>query len=235
MNFIVFDSYQAMCKTEAERIAHVVANNPTALLCLAAGHTSLGVFDELVMMYQRGEVSFSQASFVAMDEWQGMSVETDGSCGDFLQKHFISKVDFKAVRYVDGTADPKAECESLKAYIQDGIDHLLLGIGMNGHLALNEPNTPFDSTVHATVLDEVTKTVGIKYFDGNTPLLNGGITIGIGDMVKARDIVLCANGSKKVNILHRMLNDEISPALPATVLRTLDHASVYCDKDAAQN
>ena len=107
-----------------------------------------------------------------------------------------------------------------------GFDIILLGMGMNGHLALNEPGTPFDSTVHTTQLDPITKEVGKKYFE-DTPQLSGGVTIGLGDMAKSRDVLLIVFGEKKREIIQKLLDSEPTVDLPASFLKTLPHARVW--------
>lgn len=204
---------------------------PESVLCVAAGHSSIGPLQILADRYARGEVDFSKAKFIAMDEWLHMNETVPGSCGDFLHKQFLDHVNFKKenIRLIDGcAADMDAECASLKADIEaaGGFDLILLGMGMNGHLALNEPGTPFDSTVHTTELDPITKEVGKKYFE-DTPQLSGGVTIGLGDMAKAKDLLLIVFGEKKREIIQKLLESEPTTALPASFLKTLSHARLW--------
>ena len=226
-----FDSEQAIAEATADLFCEHLKNKPDSVLCVAAGHSSIGPLKLLVERYERGEVDFSKAKFIAMDEWLHMNETVPGSCGDFLRKHFLDRVNFKKenIRLIDGCAeDMEQECADLKADIEKagGFDIILLGMGMNGHLALNEPGTPFDSTVHTTVLDPITKEVGKKYFE-DTPELSGGVTIGLGDMAKGCDVVLIVFGEKKHDIIQKLLDTEPTTALPASFLKTLPHARVW--------
>lgn len=226
-----FDSEQAIAEATADLFCKHLKNKPDSVLCVAAGHSSIGPLKLLVERYERGEVDFSQAKFIAMDEWLHMNETVPGSCGDFLRKQFLDHVNFKKenIRLIDSCAeDMEQECAALKADIEKagGFDIILLGMGMNGHLALNEPGTPFDSTVHTTVLDPITKEVGKKYFE-DTPELSGGVTIGLGDMAKGRDVVLIVFGEKKREIIQKLLDTEPTTALPASFLKTLPHARVW--------
>lgn len=239
MNLQIFDDYTALSRSAAQEIIEILKANPKAHLCIAAGHTSLGIFKELKEAFDRREISFSDCRFTAMDEWLHMNDTTPGSCGDFLRKNFLSLVDFKEENIVlfDGKAqDPKAECQRVQQVLEDRgpFDYLLLGIGMNGHLALNEPGSSFEGSVHVTELDSVTQNVGQKYFDTQeTTALTGGVTIGIGDMAKSKRIVLAVNGEKKRDILAKIMDAPVSEELPATVLKSWPQADIYCDKLAA--
>lgn len=237
MKFIMFENYLELCTVEAKKIAAIMKNKPDSLICLAAGHSSLGIFQGLVKQYESSALDFSRCRFVAMDEWRGMTQQTPGSCGDLLVKEFISKVNFSLenVCYVNGCAqDLELECQRISHFIykNGGMDYLLLGVGMNGHLALNEPGVDFELGVHVTELDEVTKKVGTKYFK-DTPDLTGGITIGIADIKKAKSITLCVNGERKSTILREIMTQPVSSKIPATVLKELPNASILCDIPAA--
>ena len=226
-----FESEEAIAKATADLFCEQLKKKPDSVLCVAAGHSSIGPLQILVERFKRGEVDFSEAKFIAMDEWLHMNETVPGSCGDFLHKQFLDHVNFKKenVRLIDGCAeDMEAECAALKADIEKagGFDIILLGMGMNGHLALNEPGTPFDSTVHITQLDPITKEVGKKYFE-DTPQLTGGVTIGLGDMAEGRDVVLIVFGEKKREIIQKLLDSEPTTDLPASFLKTLPHARLW--------
>ncbi len=236
-NIEIFDT-EALVNTQiANEIAQLLSKKPDALLCIAAGNTSLGLFDELAAREQHGTLSLSQCWFVAMDEWKDMNETVPGSCSDFLRRHFLSRVSIQEdrIRLVNGkAADLQHECDEVRNFIaQHGaIDYLVLGCGMNGHLALNEPGTPFDSDVHCSQLDAVTMRVGQKYFT-SAHELTGGVTIGLKNVSQARRVVLSVCGSHKAAIVARLLAENPSPQLPATIVRTLTQGNIYCDRDAA--
>ena len=237
MNLKVFDGYDQMCEEIANEISVMLKVKPSALLCIAAGHTSLGLLECLVRLYEEKEINFKNASFVAMDEWLGMSEKTLGSCGEFISSNFLEKVNFEPVniRLFDGTtSDHETECQGVAQFIKSKsgyIDYLVLGTGMNGHLALNEPGSDFEACVRVVELDSTTKEVAQKYFSEDTHL-SGGITLGIGDFAKARRSVLMVNGSHKHEILHKIIAGPVSPAIPATIITKFNNASLYCDKKA---
>ena len=239
MEVRVFDTYGEMCGEVAGEIQCVLRENPEALLCIAAGHTSLGLFGRLAEMHGTGDVDFSRASFVAMDEWLGMSETTPNGCGSFLRENFLNKVNFRPgnVRLFDGAAnDPERECSEVERFIETksknrAIDYLVLGTGMNGHLALNEPGCDLSARARVTGIDAVTKRVGQKYFAKETEL-SGGLTLGVDNFSEAGRSVLMVSGPHKRDTLHRILAGPVSNELPATALKTFKNAGIYCDREA---
>lgn len=241
MNTTTFSSYDVMCRQAAREILEDLAANPRQMLCIAAGNTSLGIFKYLIEAYREGSASFAEAYFVAMDEWLHMNAETPDSCGNFLVENFLKHVDYPSehIRLWDGCRqDTEKECREVEAFIQENstggtIDFLVLGMGMNGHLALNEPGTDLTATAHVCTLDPVTQRVGQKYFQSETAL-TGGITLGIGNFRQARRTILMVNGSHKAEITRKVLEaPAVTNQLPATALREFPNASFYCDAPAA--
>lgn len=234
--------WQCFCENEqmhrfvAERLRDALQINPRLLFCIAAGDTSCGLFRCLIDMERKGEIDFHQSRFVAMDEWKNMNESTPGSCSDFLQKHFLQHVAIpkENIRLVNGAAEElDAECAQIQSLLaaNGGIDFLVLGCGMNGHLALNEPGTPETAGVHVTELDSVTGSVGQKYF-AHAVELSGGVTIGLNDICKSKEVYLVVEGERKREILRKIMEEEITPELPATILRTLPQAMLVYDQDA---
>jgi glucosamine-6-phosphate isomerase len=227
-----FDDYGSLCKYIAGEICDHVYYKPSLLLCIAAGHTSLGVFEELIKAVHEDRVDFSSAYFIAMDEWLGMNENTPGSCGEFLRKNFLNHVNFpvKHVRLFNGTAcDPGSECRNVEEFISahsNGIDYLVLGVGMNGHLALNEPGISFSTRAHVTKLDDVTRKTGQKYFTGPVKLTDG-LTLGIDNFREAKRSVLMVSGNHKKDILRRTIEEEISPRFPATAIRNFANGALF--------
>lgn len=231
MQNVPFKDTFSIAKAAADVICKQLENKPDSLICIAAGHSSLPLFDELIERYKNSQVDFSKAYFIAMDEWLHMNPSVSESCGDFLNKHFLSHVNFPEnhIRLFDGLAkDIQAECVSVKAEIErlGGFDIMILGMGMNGHLALNDPGTPFDSTVRVSEIDEVTKSVGTKYFT-DAPQLSGGITIGLKEICASKNIILIVFGEHKQEIIKKFLDSPVTTNLPASVLKTIPDAQFW--------
>ena len=125
---------------------------------------------------------------------------------DFLRRHFLDEVDFKEVFLFDGMADPQAECARARAFLSSrgGLDVIVFGIGVNGHVALNEPGA--DPTLHAHVAQvaQVTAHVAQKYFEKKAPPLTMGVTIGLADALDAGSVWLVANTPAKREAVEKL-------------------------------
>jgi 6-phosphogluconolactonase/glucosamine-6-phosphate isomerase/deaminase len=132
------------------------------------------------------------------------------------------------------TVDLPAEVEKTNILVLSlgGIDLMLVGIGMNGHIGFNEPGASFTSYAHITRLDEFTQQVGQKYFKSATELKQG-ITLGLKHLLEAKRAILIANGSKKASIIKQVLEGEISEQLPASIMRTHRNGLFLIDQEAA--
>ncbi len=220
-----------------QEICQLLQQKPHAVLCLAAGHTSLETFDYLVEQKNTGRCDFSKVRLVELDEWVGMGEHSE-SCTGFLRRHLFSRLglDSRQIFLFDAQSrDLPAECLRMERLVKElgGIDLMLLGIGLNGHLGLNEPGCSFEEGPHTTPLSETTKRVCQKYFSSHADLQQG-ITLGIRDIINSRRVVLAATGSHKAEIVARLLSEEVGPHLPATVLRNHQNSILYLDTAAAQ-
>jgi len=227
-----------MSRAAAERVIDLLNEKPDAVICLPSGSTPKGMFDELVLAHKSGSTDFSKCTFIGLDEWIGLGAQDDGSCRDLLDKDFLIPIGFRdqQVVFFDGLAeDPLAECERINEAVAaiGGLDLIVLGVGMNGHLALNEPGTPFSIYAHISDLDPLTVQVGQKYFKKETPLTKG-ITVGIRHMLEANSAILIASGRSKATVVQKALTLDVSIDFPATVLQTHPNAEFILDKEAAE-
>lgn len=183
----------------ADRLAEILTAKPDATFCIAAGTSSFPVFDALKARVKSGELSFAKASFFAMDEWCGLPQDADGAMADFLRQHFLNHVDFGNVFLFDGMAEPESECVRAEQFLADcgGLDAIVFGIGVNGHVALNEPGVDPALHTHVAQVAPVTATVAQKYFQHEAPSLTTGVTIGIGNALEAKALYLVANTPAK--------------------------------------
>ena len=167
MNVEIVDDYPALSAAVAQRVIDTVSRKPNALICIAGGDTPLGVFDVLVRASEEGKVDFSHAAFVGLDEWLGLGKADKGSCREMVWGHFFSRLTLRdeQICFFDGlTTDPAQECRRVDSFISDhgGIDTIVLGIGMNGHIGFNEPGAAIDTQCHVVDLDDVTQSVSVK-------------------------------------------------------------------------
>ncbi|HEX3009963.1 MAG TPA: glucosamine-6-phosphate deaminase [Bacteroidales bacterium] len=237
MEIIVYSDHSTLSLETAARIARIVRQKPDALLCFPAGETSLATFAELVRMSDRGEVDFTKCSFVGLDEWVHLKEKQEENCFHFLQKHLFGPLSITSdqICFFNGEAsDLEYECKKTDDYIRShgSIDMMLLGMGMNGHLGLNEPGTSFDLYSHVIGLDKVTMSVGQKYFSENIKLTHG-ITLGMKHIRETGTVILQVSGARKKSIVANLLSSEVSTQLPASFLKLLPQAYLLLDREAA--
>ena len=228
----------AMSRRCAELIRDCLKQKPDALLCLPAGNTAIGTYQEMARMVETGEMDISQARFVSLDDWVGLSEDArEDDCTHFMFRHCYGPLNIPAdhmTLFHTDAEDLEAECRKIDQVIFDngGIDFMLLGLGMNGHLGLNEPGADFHSYCHLMGLSDVTKSVGQKYFSHQTTL-TGGITIGIQHMFEAKQVVLQISGKHKQEIVRQMYTTGVTTELPGSVFQVLPNSSVIMDAEAA--
>lgn len=221
----------------AETLKEIIKNKPDALICLAAGHTSLEFFEMLVDENRQGGIDFSLVKVVGLDEWVGLSGSDDGSCENFLRRNIYDHINVKEenIRLFDGKAeDLGKECREIDVLIEacGGIDYMFLGLGMNGHLALNEPGTDSEKRSHIVPLDAVTQQVAVKYFK-ETPNISQGITLGIKSILESKKIHLLITGKKKRNIVKKLFSAGKTNMLPGTLLKGQRNVEFILDEQAA--
>jgi galactosamine-6-phosphate isomerase len=236
MSFRRFPTYADLSLHTAEHIAALLKRKPDALLCLASGATPIGTFHQLVELAQTGHANLNQCSFIGLDEWVGMGPDDEGSCSYHLYHDLFVPLAIPAdrIHYFDAKADDlQAQCQRIDAVIKQhgGIDLLLVGIGLNGHIALNEPGTPFTNYCHVVDLHETTITVGQKYFSKPTEL-SKGITIGLQHLMDAHEVILMANGQAKAPVIREAMIGAVSDQFPATIIQRHPNAVVWVDEAA---
>ena len=231
----IFETAAEAARYAADAAARILSEKPAALFCLAAGHSSLPFFDALV----EKNLDFSQARFVELDEWMDLPLDAPGSCAGFLRNNFFSRINAREenIFFFDPlTKDGEAECRRVVNQIAawGGIDYLLLGMGLNGHLGLNEPGCDLNGGAHVAPLSNITLEVAPKYFGGSMPAIDKGITLGLADIKAARLIQLLVLGSHKQEIYARLRScEKPDPQLPASALIGLENAELVIDRSVA--
>lgn len=236
MNVIVFDSYEDLCRRAEEEMREAISGCEKPLLCLAAGHSSYGVFDCMKEQTSAGYEGYRQADYVGLDEWGGLTKGGDGSMRDFMDKNCFGPVGVPEDHLVfpDGTAEPAQECRRIDTYLENRgpIDCILLGLGLSGHVALNEPGCDPDARTHTAGLHPETKGIMGKFFE-NPVDLDWGITLGFGTIREARRGILVVNGTAKARIVKKMMTEPVSMDCPASILRTFPQFTMMLDREAA--
>ena len=238
MKQIIYKDYIELSVKTAEQIAAIIAKKPGALLCFPAGETSIGTFKHLIALNKTGKISFKKCRIVGLDEWAHLGAMKSENCFSFLKKHFFDHIDYSPENlcFFDGeSADLKKECTKTDEFIKKygPVDMMLLGAGMNGHLGLNEPGTSFDLYSHIVDLDETTKVVGQKYFSGKVNL-TAGITLGIKYILETKTVILQLNGTRKADVVRKLIDSEVTTAFPASALKAHVNSFLLLDREAVK-
>jgi galactosamine-6-phosphate isomerase len=230
-------NYEKMSQAAAEEIIQSIKANPKATLCFASGDTPKRACQILVERIKGEQIDISNCQFIGLDEWIGITPENEGSCTYFLMNYLFKPLNLNPDQYHLFDSDESnsaVECLKMDEFIKKsgGLDCILVGIGLNGHIGFNEPNIPFTNYCHVAELDELTISVGQKYFNATTTL-SKGITVGLQHLMEAKKAILIANGSKKAAIMKAVFESEISNQIPATIMRTHPNGLVLIDEEAA--
>ena len=229
-----------------ENIAIEVANifinqvneNPKSVLGFATGSTPLGVYAKLIEAYNNGLVSFKQVTSFNLDEYVGLDGTHEQSYRYFMDHNLFDHIDIdKAKTHVpSGVGDDiVAQAQAYDVAIEEagGIDLQILGLGSDGHIAFNEPGTPFKSLTHVAKLAESTIKDNSRFFESLSDVPKEAVTMGLESIMRAKKIVLIATGASKADAVRDLLLGVYTEKVPATVLRTHPDVTIYLDKEAA--
>jgi glucosamine-6-phosphate deaminase len=239
MRIIICENYQEMSRQAARFIAQRILSKPNLVLALPTGNTPLGFYRELVRMFKEGLIDFSKATVFNLDEFLGLPPQHPQSFRSYMQKYFWDHVNLQPKScHIPSSSpkDPDAECARYEQLIEryGGLDLAVLGIGENGHIAFNEPGTPFDSLTHVATLSPETRAREASTFGGLDKVPTHAITMGIKTIMHAREILLLASGEEKAGALSRSLKGPVTPETPASILQLHPNLLVIADSLAAK-
>ena len=237
MEVRIYPDYHTLSAEAANKITELVKNKPAAVLCLAAGDTPRVAYSLVSEKASADKVDFSRCTFVGLDEWVGIPPSNQGSCQYFLQTNLFAPLNIHAsqTHLFDAlSADLVAECRKMDHIIRKkgGIDLMLVGVGMNGHIGFNEPGVEINLYSHVIPLDQTTQTVGQKYFSRSTKLQKG-ITLGLQHLLDSTNAIMMASGTKKAAIIRKALEESITTRVPASIIRQHKGGMVMLDQEAA--
>ncbi|WP_339790493.1 glucosamine-6-phosphate deaminase [Paenibacillus sp. FSL R7-0313] len=239
MNIRIFENEEDLNATGAGLIASLLQTKPRAVLGLATGSSPVGIYKQLITLYQKGLVSFSQASSFNLDEYVGLPTEHHESYRSFMNEQLFKHIDIDIARtqVPDGqAADLEQECNSYEQRLDDRgpVDLQLLGIGHNGHIGFNEPGTELTGRTHVVDLKDETRKANARFFDSIDEVPAQAITMGVGTILKAKQILLIARGEEKAEIIREAFMGPITTACPASLLQCHPNVVVLLDRAAGR-
>ena len=227
----VFNTYEELCRLGADLIAHQITKKPNSVLGLATGSSPVGIYRNLIADYQAGKLDFSKVTSVNLDEYVGLEPTHEQSYRYFMQTNLFDHVNIDPAKTFvpNGLAtDYEAECAAYDERIEKlgGIDLQLLGIGLDGHIGFNEPADIFIKPTHLVSLHPSTIQANARFFESIDQVPRSAITMGMGSIMRARKILLIANGAAKKEILEKAIFGSISPQVPASILQLHPNVTV---------
>lgn len=237
MKIISAVDYNDMSRKAANILSAQVILKPNSVLGLATGSSPIGVYKQLIEWYKKGDIDFSCCHTVNLDEYFGVSKESEHSYAYFMYENLFKHVNIRwEETYIpDGTnMDIEAECTRYNNVIKDlgGIDIQLLGIGHNGHIGFNEPGEAFEKETHCVEISARTIEANQRFFERKEDVPTKAYTMGIKTIMSAKKILLVASGESKADILARSITGAISPGLPASILQLHNDVTIVADKPA---
>ena len=233
----IFTDNDALSDYLAEQMIELILEKPTALICFASGNSPRNTAACFVQKVQERKVDLSGFHFIGLDEWVGVPSAVKGSCQNDFKNWLFEPLAIHEGQYhlFNGmAANLDEECIRMDEYIaaQGGIDMMVVGIGMNGHIGFNEPGSSFDVKSHVVPLDEITSSVGQKYFEQSMKL-SYGITLGFQHLLSTKKVFLIANGEAKAGVIQKAVEGEVTTAFPASVMQMHENGFVLVDEAAA--
>lgn len=238
MKIIFTEDYDELSEKAFEIMKDVVKINPYAVLGLATGTTPLGVYKRLIADHLKNGTSYKHIRAVNLDEYKGLSAIHPQSYAYFMRKNLFENIDIDLDNtYIEnGTAeDESAECKRYDKLLKLlPRDLQLLGLGENGHIAFNEPNTPFDSTTHIVNLTESTIKANSRFFNDISDVPKQAFTMGMKSIMQAKKILILASGEIKAKTVYKTVKGEVNVNCPASILQKHPDCTLVVDKSAGK-
>ena len=238
MHTEIVEDYNEMSKRAADLVAQQIHTKPDSTIGFATGSTPLGVYHHLIRMHRDEGLDFSKITCFNLDEYIGLPPDHAQSYHHFMwQNLFLHiNVDRRSVFIPMGMgSNPEQFCLWYEDQIRDrgGIDLQLLGIGVNGHLAFNEPGASLGSRTRVTALTKNTIEANARFFDSPDDVPATAITMGIGTILESSTLVLMASGRKKAEMIKATLEGPLTVMVPASAIQLHGRVHVVIDREAA--
>lgn len=233
MEVIILDNKIDIGLAIAKEIIKDIKNNPKLNLGLATGSSPLPLYKSLIELSKLENISFKDITTFNLDEYCGLSNDNKESYHYFMNENLFKYLDFSNNSHYFPSIDNVNNYDEI-INNHGGINIQILGIGANGHIAFNEPNTPIDSVTHITNLANKTILDNSRFFSNINEVPTKAITMGLSTILKAKKIYLIATGKNKAEAISIMLKGKYIKECPASALNLKkDNIYIYLDKDAA--
>jgi glucosamine-6-phosphate deaminase len=235
----IVKTYADLSREAARIVANAIKIKPDLRLGLATGQTPLGMYRELIRLYDEGTLKLSQVVTFNLDEYIGLAPDHPQSYHSFMHENFFRHVDVdpKNIHIPDGTirADFETYCEGYEESIRraGGIDLQIVGIGKEGHIGFNEPASSLASRTRVKTLTSETIAVNRRFFQNGEAVPECAITMGIGTILTARKVLLLASGGHKAEAVAKAIEGPLTASVTASALQLHPDATAVVDEEAA--
>lgn len=238
MNVLIYESEEQIGIAAGNYMCGQVLQKPNSVLGLATGSTPLKPYSQMIELYKKGVVDFSKVTTFNLDEYVNLDVNDKNSYHSFMHENLFDHINIpeENINFLDGNAeDPEEECRRYEEKIKatGGIDIQLLGIGSNGHIAFNEPADCFQRWSHVVTLKESTVKDNSRFFKSIDEVPTQAVTMGIGSIMQAKKILIIAIGENKAKAIKQLIDGNVTPMCPASVLQFHTDVTLMLDKAAA--
>ena len=237
MKIIITKDYDEMSAKAFEVMKGTVTHNPYAVLGLATGTTPLGLYRKMIEDHKKHGTSYAHIRTVNLDEYRGLPSSHDQSYAYFMRENLFRHLDIEESNtYIENgmTKNEEEECARYNAVLESmPRDMQLLGLGSNGHIAFNEPNTPFNSETHVVELAESTVKDNARLFSDISEVPRKAFTMGIKQIMHAKQILILASGANKANAVYQTVRGRVTEEVPASILQLHNNCILIADKAAA--
>ena len=237
MTITILSSVEDLNIAAAELFIKAVRLNPKIVLGFSTGNSPKGIYQLLIQDHLKNKTSYKSVTTFNLDEYVGLGTTSEQSYRYFMDTHLFNHLDIdKSKTHVpSGLGDLDAVCRLYDEKIEKagGIDLQLIGIGTNGHIAFNEPGTPFDTRTHIANLSEETIEANSKDFPSKNDIPKRAVTMGIQSIMEAKQLVMVAFGKNKAEAIKRMIEGPIHTDMPASILQKHPNVTIFLDQEAA--
>jgi len=238
LRVVIVKDYEQMSRTAALLIAKQLRSKPSSVLGFATGSTPLGTYKELIRMHRREGLDFSHARTFNLDEYFRLDPSHPQSYHTFMFENLFNKINVNPDRISipDGmTEDVENFCADYERRIKQagGLDLQLLGIGRDGHVGFNEPGSSLGSRTRLKTLAEETVRDNARFFKDKKEVPRLAITMGVGTILEARQLVMLASGEGKADAVKRSIEGPVTAQVTASALQLHPSVTVVADEGAA--
>ncbi|WP_381415192.1 glucosamine-6-phosphate deaminase [Spiroplasma endosymbiont of Anurida maritima] len=238
MKFIVLKNQEEVGNYVAKMFIDQINKKPNSVLGMATGSSPVPAYEKMVEDHAINNTDWSKVVTFNLDEYVGLEETHEQSYRYFMNDVLLNhvNVNLKNTFVPNGVAkDLEKEAEKYENLLKKHgpIDLQVLGVGVNGHIAFNEPPAPLDGKTGIVDLVEDTIKANARFFEKESDVPRQGLTMGVGSIMKAKQIILVATGKNKAEAISKLQGNDYDENWPCTSLIKHDNAVVVLDEDAA--